>query len=122
MDCRFVNTAVEPFGRKVASGLCMALQCYQHLGQGTLEQLAIEKIVGFLESLIFSDGNGCCLHSNCIVPYNFSPIKNRYTALHGCSSQPSALPNLVLKPQTASEASKKTTTRPPLHRWLSLLL
>src|SRR2546425_9627790 len=78
MDCRCIDAPAKPFRGKVASRIRVALQCHQDLGQAAIEQLAVEKVVGTLETLVFSYGNGCCLHNNCIVLYNYLLSTMRY--------------------------------------------
>ena len=73
MDCRIIDPPAKPFRGKVASRIRMPLQRHQHLGQTALKQFPIEKVIGLLESLVFSYGNGYCLHI-CIVLYNFPVV------------------------------------------------
>ena len=75
MDGRFIDTPAKPFRGKVASRIRVPLQCHQHLGQAPTKQFPIEKIVGSLESLVFSERNNISFH-NCIVPYNSFFVKN----------------------------------------------
>jgi hypothetical protein len=71
MDGRFVDTPAEALRGKVAVGLRVPLQGDQDLGQEASKQLPVEKVVGLLKALIGGEGDGCRLHNNCIVPYNF---------------------------------------------------
>src|SRR5882724_527312 len=75
MDCRFTDTPVKPLRGKVTSRIRVALQCHQHLGQAAAKQFPIEKIVGFLEALIFRLCISFYLHI-CIVPYNLYLVKS----------------------------------------------
>src|SRR6266581_814316 len=46
MDCRFIDAPVKPFRGKVPAGVCMPLQCHQHLRQTACKKFPIEKVIG----------------------------------------------------------------------------
>src|ERR1700694_5978184 len=51
---RFLDAAGKALRGEIASGLCVALQRHQHMGQGTAEQFRVEEVVSVLKSPVLS--------------------------------------------------------------------